>query len=119
LLAFVDIIEELASATGVERAPVDPRLSALRRAAESLDSNLVPRRQPDVLERFFRHAGAALRRLDGHPRAPGEEMSGDRYWSRQLKRSGSLHASPMDLARFRQHRARLLADRQPRHPRVR
>jgi hypothetical protein len=64
LLAFSEILDRLVTAAELERTPVDPRLSAIRRAAESLDPSLRPRRQPDVLERFFRHAGDALRRVD-------------------------------------------------------
>jgi hypothetical protein len=58
-----DIIDELVEVAGVEKRPVDPRMSALRRAAESLDPALTTRRQPDVIERFFHHAAEALQRV--------------------------------------------------------
>jgi hypothetical protein len=59
-----DIIDELVEAAGLEKRPIDPRLSALRRAAESLDPASTPRRQQDVIERFFHHATEALQRVE-------------------------------------------------------
>jgi hypothetical protein len=44
--------------------PRDARLNALQRAAESLDDRQLLRRQPDVIENFFRHAAQALLRFD-------------------------------------------------------
>ena len=61
-LGLTDVLERLVAASGRLEEPVDPRLSALRRSAESLDLRVPLRRQPDVLERFFHHAGEALRR---------------------------------------------------------
>jgi hypothetical protein len=63
-IAGADIVDGLVEAAGLEKRPVDPRLSALRRAAESLDPALVPLRQPDVIERYFHHAAEALKRVD-------------------------------------------------------
>jgi hypothetical protein len=62
-LALTDIVEGLVDASGLLKEPVDPRLSALRRSAESLDLSLPLRWQPDVIERFFHHAGKALHRI--------------------------------------------------------
>lgn len=42
----------------------DCDLSALHRAAASLDEHQSPGGQPDVVERFFSHAADILRRLD-------------------------------------------------------
>jgi hypothetical protein len=58
------LITELVERAGVAERPVDPRLSALHRAAESLAPDMLLRRQPDTLERFFHHAGEALHRVD-------------------------------------------------------
>jgi hypothetical protein len=62
-LAITDVVERLVDASGLLREPIDPRLSALRRSAESLDLRAPLRRQPDVIERFFHHAGEALYRI--------------------------------------------------------
>lgn len=67
--AFVtasDLVAHLVNAAGIEKEPVDPRLSALRRSAESLDTTQSLRRQPDVIERFFHHAAEALQRVARH-----------------------------------------------------
>jgi hypothetical protein len=61
--AFVDgasLIGDLAFAAGVD--DVDRR--SLRRAAEALDPNQLPHRQPDKIERFFHAASDALQRID-------------------------------------------------------
>jgi hypothetical protein len=36
----------------------------VRRAAESLDPERLPRQQADTIERYFRRASAALQRVD-------------------------------------------------------
>lgn len=59
-----ELVASLVDRAGLEQQPVDPRLSALGRAADSLDDEMLLRRQPDVIERFFHHAGEALRRID-------------------------------------------------------
>jgi hypothetical protein len=59
-----DLVESLIDRAGLEKNSVEPRVSAIHRAAESLDEDMVLRRQPDVIERFFHHAGEALRRVD-------------------------------------------------------
>jgi hypothetical protein len=59
-----DLIDRLLTSAGLQKKPVDPRLGALHRAAESLDTAMTVRRQPDVIERFFSHAGEALRRIE-------------------------------------------------------
>jgi len=64
LLAASQIVERTVKAAGLAGRP-DPRLSAMERAAKSLDDDAPLRRQPDVLERFFHHAAEALRRIDG------------------------------------------------------
>jgi hypothetical protein len=65
------LIERLVTETSHVRRPRDPELKALRRAAESLDESQSLRSQPDVIERFFRHAASILQRLDRQPtRAP-------------------------------------------------
>jgi hypothetical protein len=61
------LIEELIESSGVRQRPRDPRLNALERSATSLSEDAAVIRQPDVLERFFRHAVAALQRLDDAP----------------------------------------------------
>jgi hypothetical protein len=63
-VSAADLIDRLLTSAGLQKKPVDPRLGALHRAAESLDASLTVRRQPDVLERFFTHAGEALRRIE-------------------------------------------------------
>lgn len=50
LIARADIVDELVERAGLEKSPVAPRLSALRRAAESLDPSAPLRRQPDVTD---------------------------------------------------------------------
>lgn len=63
-VSAADLIDRLLTSAGLQKKPVDPRLGALHRSAESLDAALTVRRQPDVLERFFTHAGEALRRIE-------------------------------------------------------
>jgi hypothetical protein len=58
------LVDSLVDRAARKNEPVDPRLSALARAADSLDDDMLLRRQPDVIERFFHHAAAALRRVD-------------------------------------------------------
>lgn len=64
LLGASQIVARTVTAAGLASRP-DPRLSAMQRAARSLDDDAPLRRQPDVLERFFQHAAEALRRFDG------------------------------------------------------
>ena len=48
----------------------DPNLSAMRRAARSLDDDQMLLRQPDVIERFFDHAAAALVKIEAAQSPP-------------------------------------------------
>jgi hypothetical protein len=58
------LVDSLVARAALKQEPVDPGLAALARAADSLDDDMLLRRQPDVIERFFHHAAAALRRVD-------------------------------------------------------
>jgi hypothetical protein len=55
------LVDDLLFAAGLEESKEG---SPLRRAAESLDETLLPRRQPDVIERYFQAVSEALQRID-------------------------------------------------------
>ena len=70
LIGASSLIERVVESADARQRPRDPRLNAVERAAKSLSENTTVLRQPDVLERFFRHAVAALQRLDGESGGP-------------------------------------------------
>ena len=57
------LVDDLVTAVRLDRS-ARARVSALHRAAESVDPARAPRRQPDVLERYFYQASELLRRVD-------------------------------------------------------
>jgi hypothetical protein len=63
LRTTADVVRILAERTGVADS-IEARLNALDRSARSLDDDQPLRRQPDVLERFFRHAAEILKAMD-------------------------------------------------------
>jgi hypothetical protein len=67
-VAGAALIEDVAAAAGLDLAQ-DAGMSAVRRAAESLDPERLPRQQADAIERYFRQASAALQRVDRGARA--------------------------------------------------
>jgi hypothetical protein len=63
LAAGAALIDDVVAAAGVAVSARDA-VSAVRRAAESLDPQQLPRQQPDTIERYFRQASEALQRVD-------------------------------------------------------
>jgi hypothetical protein len=57
------LIDDLVTAVELDRS-ARRRVSALRGVAESVDPGRPPRRQPDVVERYFHQASELLRRVD-------------------------------------------------------
>ena len=71
-ISSANLVDDLVRRAALDRAGIDPRLSAVRRAADSLDPDTTLLRQGDTIERFFRHAAHALTRIDrGAVRATG------------------------------------------------
>lgn len=62
---IAELIERLNRALPSDSQISKPRLDALERAADGLERDTPPAEQPQVVERFFRHAAAALR--TAHP----------------------------------------------------
>lgn len=58
------LIDRLLKTARARGRPHDPRLNALERSARSFSEEATALRQGDVIERFFRHAVEALRRLE-------------------------------------------------------
>lgn len=65
LISASSLIERVLESANARQRPRDPRFNALERSAKSLSEDATVLRQPDVLERFFRHAVEVLQRLDG------------------------------------------------------
>lgn len=60
-LTGASLVDDLLFAAGLERSR---DRSSIRRAAEALDEAQLPRRQPDVIERYFQEVSDALQRVD-------------------------------------------------------
>ena len=64
LIDTSSVIEQVLESAGARQRPRDARLNALERSAKALSEDAPVRRQPDVLEYFFRHAVDLLQRLE-------------------------------------------------------
>lgn len=67
LVSAAAVVDRLAETAGVKERPVDLAITAMRRAAESIDPEQPQRRQPDVIERFFHHTSDILRQIERQP----------------------------------------------------